>query len=326
MMMKRLLIIYLLLISAVVGAREKPDSLLFVFWNLENFFDYTDQGTGESDKEFSSTGPRRWTKKRFQTKCDNISKSLLWIGDECGRMPDVVGFAEIENRGVLIKLLNTTLLRKYGYRIVHRDSGDRRGIDVALIYRMSSFTFESESFVVPRQEDGPMATRDILHVCLKDVNDRKINFIVNHHPSKYGGSSESDKNRVSAMNALKHICDSLSVTSDDPIIAMGDFNDVPDSPAFGMIEGALVNKGKRIHDKGEGSIRYEGKWELIDMFLVSPADDAFTRMQVCRIPFLMTWERKHPGEKPLRTYSGPRYIGGVSDHCPVLLWYLDDNS
>ena len=326
MMMKRLLIIYLLLISAVVGAREKPDSLLFVFWNLENFFDYTDQGTGESDKEFSSTGPRRWTKKRFQTKCDNISKSLLWIGDECGRMPDVVGFAEIENRGVLLKLLNTTLLRKYGYRIVHRDSGDRRGIDVALIYRMSSFTFESESFVVPRQEDGPMATRDILHVCLKDVNDRKINFIVNHHPSKYGGSSESDKNRVSAMNALKHICDSLSVTSDDPIIAMGDFNDVPDSPAFGMIEGALVNKGKRIHDKGEGTIRYEGKWELIDMYLVNPEIDGVTEMEVCRVPFLMTWEKKHPGEKPLRTYSGPRYIGGVSDHCPVLLWYFGDNS
>ena len=241
-------------------------------------------------------------------------------------MPDVVGFAEIENRGVLVKLLNSTLLRKYGYRIVHQDSGDRRGIDVALIYRSSSFTLESKSFVVPRLEDGPMATRDILHVCLKDNDGHKINFIVNHHPSKYGGSAESDRNRIAAMNTLKQICDSLHAVSDDHIIAMGDFNDVPDSPAFVRIEGTLVNKGTKLHDEGEGSIRYEGKWELIDMYLVDPESEDLTEMEVCRIPFLMTWERKHPGEKPLRTYSGPRYIGGVSDHCPVLLWYFGDNS
>ena len=88
---------------------------------------------------------------------------------------------------------------------------------------------------------------------------------------------------------------------------------------------ALVNKGIGLHEKGEGSIRFEGKWDLIDNYLVSPEIDAMTRMEVCRVPFLMTWEKKHPGEKPLRTYSGPRYIGGVSDHCPVILWYFKDN-
>ena len=121
--------------------------MLTVFWNLENFFDYTDQGTGESDAEFSSMGARHWSKKKFYRKCDNIAKSLLWMGDRYGRMPDVVGFAEVENRGVLSRLLSSTVLRKYDYGIVHHDSPDRRGIDVALIYRRSSFRLVSKSLL-----------------------------------------------------------------------------------------------------------------------------------------------------------------------------------
>lgn len=301
-----------------VEAQER-DSVLTVFWNLENFFDYTDQGTGESDKEFSSTGSRHWTKKKFFRKCDNIAKSILWMSEKYGRMPDVIGCAEIENRGVLSRLLNTTLLRKYDYEIVHRESGDRRGIDVALIYRRSSFGLVSKSFVVPEHEGEKMDTRDILHACLEGNDGSRIHFLVNHHPSKYGGSRESEGRRKSAMEALKHMCDSLSEISDSPVIVMGDFNDTPDAEAFSLLEGTLVNKGTDLHVEGEGSIRYEGRWELIDMFLVSPEMDTSTVMEVCRIPFLMTWEKKHPGEKPLRTYSGPRYIGGVSDHCPVVL-------
>ena len=304
---------------------QQRDSILTMFWNLENFFDHIDQGTGESDKEFSSMGSRHWTKKKFQTKCDNIAKSILWVGDRYGRVPDVIGIAEVENRGVLYKLLNTTVLRKYDYAIVHYDSADRRGIDVAILYRRSSFVHVSTSLMVPEHDGMRLATRDILHVCLQDRSGRHVNFIVNHHPSKFGGSTESDGRRMSAMRALMHMCDSIAGVSEGPIIAMGDFNDNPSSTAFGIIEGALTNKGTPLHEKGEGSIRFEGKWDLIDMFMVSPEIDSLSRMEVCRIPFLMTWEWKHPGEKPLRTYSGPRYIGGVSDHCPVILWYFPDN-
>ena len=268
-------------------------------------------------------GSRHWTRKKFQAKCDNIAKSLLWIGESCGRMPDVVGFAELENRGVLRKLLESTLLRKYDYEIVHHDSGDRRGIDVGLIFRRSSFSLVSQSVTVPEYEGEKLATRDILQVCLKDSKGEDIHFIVNHHPSKYGGSKDSDGRRNAAMVALKQVCDSLAEVSDHPVIAMGDFNDTPDGPAFTLIEGTLENKGMNLHQGGSGTIRYEGKWELIDNFLTSP--DVIAEMDVCRIPFLMIWERKHPGEKPLRTYSGPRYIGGVSDHCPIILWYLKGN-
>lgn len=324
--MKRVIIVLSSLLMCHAVQAQERDSLLTVFWNLENFFDYIDQGTGESDAEFSSMGSRHWSKRKFFRKCDNVAKAILWMGERYGRMPDVIGFAEIENRGVLYKLLNDTLLRKYDYEIVHQDSGDRRGIDVALIYRRSVFSHVSRSWKIPEHEGQKMDTRDILHTCLSRPDGGRTHFIVNHHPSKYGGSKESEDRRNSAMSSLLQMCDSLSRISDDPIVAMGDFNDTPDGPAFRLAEGKLANKGTGLHERREGSIRYEGKWNLIDMFLVSPEIDGSTQMEVCKVPFLMTWERKHPGEKPLRTYSGPRYIGGVSDHCPVVLWYFKLNS
>ena len=298
---------------------QEKDSLLLMFWNVENFFDYIDQGTGDSDKEFSSSGNRYWTKKKFYRKCDAIAKTILWIGEEKGRIPDAVGFAEIENKGVLTRLLTSSILRKYDYGIVHFDSSDRRGIDVALIYRRSVFSIVSTSLKLPEYDGIPLATRDILNVSLAENDGCKINLIVNHHPSKYGGSEESDEKRYAAMHALREMCDSIYSAGQDHIVAMGDFNDTPDGKGFSVIAKTLVNKGMPLHKKREGTIRYEGKWELIDMFMVSPELQEITEMEVCKVPFLMTWEKKHPGEKPLRTYSGPRYIGGVSDHCPILL-------
>jgi predicted extracellular nuclease len=326
MIMRRMILMITVFHLCVTVSSQERDSLLTMFWNLENFFDYTDQGTGESDTEFSSFGSRHWTKKKFHRKCDNIAKAILWMEDRYGRVPDVIGFAEIENRGVIYDLLNNTLLRKYDYEVVHKDSPDRRGIDVALIYRRSSFRLISASWNTPGYDGEPMDTRDIQHACLEDTEGQCIHFLVNHHPSKYGGSKESEGRRAAAMETMKQVCDSLAGLSDHPVVAMGDYNDNPDGPAFDIIEGTLVNKGTLLHAKGEGSIRYEGKWDLIDNYLVSPSIQECTEMEVCRVPFLMTWERKHPGEKPFRTYSGPRYIGGVSDHCPVILWYFKDNS
>lgn len=324
--MKRLIAVLTVLcagVSIMQAGTDGRDSLVVVFWNLENFFDYKDDGKGESDREFSSTGSRRWTKKRFYTKCDAVAKSLLWMGDRYGRMPDVIGLAEIENKGVLQKLLRSTLLRKYDYEIIHHESGDRRGIDVAILYRKSSMTPESISLKVPVYEGGKLATRDILHVGMCIADGSRADFIVNHHPSKFGGEDESEGRRNAAMTALKELCDSLS---SDTVIAMGDFNDTPDSPSFEIIAGTLSNKAEVLHERGEGTIRYEGKWDLIDMFLVSPGFEKRTFMEICRIPFLMTKENKHPGEKPFRTYSGPRYIGGVSDHCPIVLCFFNWNS
>lgn len=315
--MEKLLTILLCLLSFTLSySQENDESMLVMFWNLENFYDYTDQGTGESDKDFSSLGSRYWTKKKFYAKCDAIAKSVLWIGEKYGRMPDVIGLAEVENRGVLNKLLDYTLLRKYDYGIIHRDSKDRRGIDVAILYRKSSMSFLDATFKVPEYNSEIMATRDILQVRMRLNSGKIYDFIVNHHPSKYGGDKESENRRKAAMTTLRNLCDSLS---SERLVVMGDFNDTPVSLPFSIVDDILVNKGISFHHKKEGTIRYEGRWELIDMFLVSPSLDEVSEMQICRIPFLMTWDSRHSGEKPYRTYSGPRYIGGVSDHCSIIL-------
>ncbi|MBR5141748.1 MAG: hypothetical protein IKW55_04625 [Bacteroidales bacterium] len=310
--------ILILICSGFLCAAQ--DEKLAVFWNLENFFDYVDGGEGESDREWSSTGSRRWTKTRFYTKCDAIAKTMFWIGEKYGRMPDVIGVAEVENSGVLYKLLSSSLLRKYDYKVVHYDSHDRRGIDVALLYRSSVYRKVSSSVTVPEYDAQKLSTRDILQVCLESVDGERINVLVNHHPSKYGGSQASESRRDAAMTAMRNLCDSLAVAdSGIPVIAMGDFNDTPDGEQFRMLDGVLVNKADSLFRAGQGTIRFEGKWNLIDMFMVSGSISEKSAMEILQVPFLMTYEKKYPGLKPLRTYSGPRYIGGVSDHCPIVL-------
>jgi endonuclease/exonuclease/phosphatase family metal-dependent hydrolase len=323
--MKKTLLTILFLYPLTLQASH-PDSLLMMFWNIENFFDYTDGGTGESDAEWSSRGVRRWTKKKFQAKCDDIAKSMFWIGDKYGRMPDIIGLAEVENRNALWKLLNNTLLRKCGYRIVHYESGDRRGIDVALLYRETSFRKISHSTVTPSLNGEKMATRDMLQVLMEDDMGQKYNLIVIHHPSKYGGAEASTGRRNAAMMALRGLCDSLSAADPGvPVIAMGDFNDTPDAEQFKILDEVLSNKADSLFKAGRGTIRYQGKWDLIDMFMVSEEITGKSFMDILEVPFLMTYEKKYPGVKPLRTYSGPRYIGGVSDHCPIVLCLFRSN-
>ena len=318
--MRRLIIVLLLCAAGSEMRAQDRDSVLVMFWNLENFFDWIDQGTGESDKEFSSFGTRYWSKSKFYSKCNLISKSVFWVSDQYGRMPDVIGVCEVENRGVLSRLLYSTLLRKYDYAIVHFDSGDRRGIDVALLYRKSSFELLSTSLKTPFYQGEKLRTRDMLHARMRRcILGDTLDFIVCHHPSKYGGTVESHKRRVVAMSALADLCDSLG---NGHKIVMGDFNDIPSAGQFEEVSQTLVNKAVRLYTEGKGTIRYKGKWELIDMFLVDSTISQETCMNIIQIPFLMTYDRNYPGYKPLRTYTGPKYLGGVSDHCPIILKIL----
>ena len=317
--MSRLILLMLLSAVGLNVMAQESGQMLVMFWNLENFFDWTDQGTGESDAEFSSAGKRHWTRKRFYSKCDAIAKTIFHIGDLYGKLPDVMGFAEIENRGVLEKLCSSTLLRKCGYRIVHFDSSDRRGIDVAFLYRTTCSSLLSTYLKTPETDGNKLQTRDMLHISLKDLQTDEIyDYIVCHHPSKFGGEESSRPKRLAAMTALKEMCDSLGNRN---IIVMGDFNDVPSAAQFDMLDNILVNKSDSLHAAGRGTIRYEGKWDLIDMFLVSSNIEGHSVMDIPEVPFLMTRESRHAGEKPLRTYSGPRYLGGVSDHLPVVLYF-----
>ena len=190
-----------------------------------------------------------------------------------------------------------------------------------------------------------MATRDILLGVFKK-DSAKVAVLVNHHPSKYGGAAESEPRRRIAVERLRFLADSLAAIGLDRIIAGGDFNDTPDNPVFGLLEPTLAPMHMDLFRRGRGTIKYDGKWDLIDHIYVSPALvvaptsastlDSFSgdvdrqtdkagapwtraRMRILRIPFLLTRDTVHSGEKPLRTYTGPRHTGGVSDHLPVLL-------
>lgn len=337
------------LVALLVPGPKACAQFDIVFWNLENFFDYFDDGGSSSDADFSSPGSRRWTKARFTKKSNMVGKALLWIGENrCGggKTPAVVGVAEVENALVLNRLVNSPVLGKMNYGYVHYNSPDRRGIDVALLYRRDMVKMLSSRPVHIYGDDGAlMRTRDILYAYIefrpesgaggiyecseesaeecseeKAVRPSRIHILVNHHPSKFSGEKASMRGRELAMTALRDVCDSIMRVSDDLIVAMGDFNDTPDGAQFNLLEGRLTNLAEPLFKRGEGSIRFDGRWELIDHFLVG--NDEGLRpfeMSVVQVPFLMTEDRTHTGFKPMRTYVGPRYAGGVSDHCPILL-------
>ena len=319
------------------------DSLRVLFWNLENYFDWRNDSTSVADAEFSSQGARRWTRKRFYAKTNAIAKAILWAsssanasgsdnfpGTEIGPMspeshhlpsvkgmPDIIGLAEVENAFVLRRLLDATALRKLDYRVVHFDSPDPRGIDVALLYRSSRLELlDARPCHLYTADSTVLATRDILLARFIGPDGGDVAFLVNHHPSKYGGAAVSEPRRQIAVRRLKELADSLHRLGVTRILAMGDMNDTPANPLFRQLEPTLVNRAEPLYRQGEGTIKYDGAWELIDMFFASPEAGAGP-MKILRIPFLTTMDAAHAGTKPLRTYSGPRYLGGVSDHCPI---------
>lgn len=294
--------------------RAASDSLLIVFWNLENFFDYKDDGLSDSDKEFSEKGQRRWSKKRFFTKCRAVSKALSMIDSR--KLPDIVGVAEVENEYVVRSIINASFLQKFGYRAIHFESPDPRGIDCAMLYRKSVFS-SVKAFPARIKSDRP--TREILVArCVTAAGDSLLVF-VNHHPSKYGGGA-SDSRRTAAVLRLCELSDSLSDIGWKRQVAIGDFNDVPSSGIYDTLRRNLTCLSSPMQARGEGSIRFNGTWELIDQAWVSPLLAPRARTAVARIPALLTRDSAHAGEKPLRTYSGPRYLGGISDHLPIVIY------
>ena len=362
------------------------DTLQVMFWNVENFFDWRNDSTTVSDVEFSAAGERHWTWKRFQAKANAFAKAQFWVEAETGRLPDIIGLEEVENAFVLRQVLQKTALRKLDYKYVHYDSPDHRGIDVALLYRTSRLELLDSKPCHLFAADTVMATRDILLCVFRRAvspvlsspassvmpdppsfvmpdherasiatfqeipgqagNDGAFAVLVNHHPSKYGGAAESEPRRRIAVERLRFLADSLAAIGIDRIIAGGDFNDTPDNPVFQLLEPALAPMHMDLFRRGLGTIKYDGKWDLIDHIYVSPAlldapmsapasdsllgvtgrqedtvgaPSARARMRILRIPFLLTRDTVHSGEKPLRTYTGPRHTGGVSDHLPVLL-------
>ncbi len=317
--MKRYLL--LLLFSVFCTLLFAQEGYTLFFWNVENFFD-TRNDPDKEDDQFTPQGTNRWTRKRFVKKRDGIAGTIIDVTN--GELPAFIALAEIENRYVLNQLIYETPLTYGNYRILHKDSPDRRGIDVALLYRKDHF-YPLETKYLSVSHDS-VQLRDILYT--KGVLHRldTLHLFINHWPSKYGGEKESAPKRGAAADALLYVCDSILLSNSRAnVIIAGDFNDTPDSEIMKRFA-MFINLSARI-PKREGTIKYRGVWELIDQILVSPnmlnADEPVSvdiwSFKIISHSALLERDRNFTGYRPKRTYIGPRYHGGLSDHLPVIV-------
>ena len=332
------IIVFVVILLATNGYVYGQERYRVMFYNVENLFDpFKDSLT--HDEEYTPAGARFWTWKRMTDKLNNIYKVIAAVGE--WNPPVLVGFSEVENRFVMNRLIEHTPLSKFNYRLVHRESPDRRGIDVALIYRPDRFVVEDECFFrVYYPDDSTRTTRDVLYTCgILDGIDT-LHVFVNHWPSKYGGALATEPGRISAAKLVLSKVDSIRIFYPDArIIIMGDFNDTPDSKP--LIEGlgalppeeplkpdGLYNLHLPYVARGEGTLKFQGAWEIIDMMVVSKSlldreHGVYTSLdggKIFRADFLEEPDEAFVGVRPFRTYIGFRYHGGYSDHFPI---YMD---
>jgi hypothetical protein len=333
----RILIIAALLFPMLLSGQVGRDGLRFVFYNVENLFDPFDDSL-VADEEFLPGGIRGWTWNRFEEKLNQIHKVLVATGG--WEPPEIIGLCEVENYFVLHRLVRETPLRKYEYRIIHRDSPDRRGIDVALLYRPDFFIpVRYHYYGVPVQDPHGDPTRDILYVRGIINGCDSLHLLINHWPSRWKGILESEAERLAAASILRHILDSLFLADNQSrILVAGDFNDEIANASLRDSLG-VKHPGDQCQDDGlylpcdnqmrgrSGSLKYHGRWYGFDLILVSGAllRDRGLRVnrdgfRIFSPGFLLEDDPQWLGSRPFRTYRGYSYHGGFSDHLPV---YID---
>lgn len=327
----------LLLIFSFFLNELPAQSWRVMFYNVENYFDIEDDYETEDD-DFLPVGFYHWTQVKFEKKRDDIAKVILSI--DSVNSPVIIGLCEVENRFVLQQLTQHTPLKEYSYAILHQDSPDARGIDVALLYQPQYFKLLDSAFFKINIEKK---TREILYAKGILGNTDTLHIFVNHWPSKIGGENETEPYRMEAAKTLRSKVDSIQQFNPSAnIIAMGDFNDLHNSRPIqeglkakstvdSLQHGNLYNLAIIQAEKGEGTSKYKGKWQLVDIIFCSPNMlDANSSLYchpadftIYKADFLLEEDKTYSGVKPKRTLAGPRYIGGVSDHLPV---YVDIKS
>lgn len=318
------------------------------FYNLENLFDFEDDPI-TFDDDRTPDGKDHWTEEIYNSKLKNMAKVISEIGqDVTGTSPALIGVCEIENRRVLEDLVNQEPLLKRDYGIIHFDSPDRRGIDVALLYQKKVFTpsnYTNHELVIYDNNDATrrIYTRDQLLVSGK-LDGEEIHVIVNHWPSRSGGEARSRPKRIKAAKLNKAIMDSLF--SENPyakIITMGDLNDDPTSPS---VKDVLKTKKKRekmdikelfnpmeeMHKKGLGTLAWRDGWNLFDQIIVSTEltkkDYSSYRLYKTGIfnkTYLANPRGRYKGY-PYRSFANGGYTGGYSDHFPVYIYLIKEKT
>lgn len=301
------------------------------FYNLENLFDTVDDPT-INDEEYLPEGGNKWNEDKYQSKIANMSKVIA----DMAYGVDILGVCEIENRKVLEDLVNSPKLKTKNYQIIHFDSPDRRGVDVALIYRKSAFTpFAIKKINFDNPEDPNFKTRDILWVKGLYLGDT-LHVAVNHWPSRRGGK---ETKRLIAAQILRDNVDSVQrINPNAKIVLMGDFNDDPTNKSIKKILQAssknklespeiLFNASGKTFKKGYGTLTYRGAWNLFDQIIISQSLMKNNSSNFFYVPdsfniFAADYMRDAKGDNknaPLRTHSRGVYKNGYSDHYPVFI-------
>ncbi|MFN2429593.1 MAG: hypothetical protein ABR574_06235, partial [Cryomorphaceae bacterium] len=308
--------------------KGKGKTAVLAFYNVENLFD-TINDPSINDDEFTPDSEKGWNTERYSDKIEKIASTLSGISKN---HPSIIGLCEIENADVLNHLVASEPMAKGKYEIAHFDSPDMRGIDVALLYAKKDFkpSFKKAIRVTLPETERP--TRDILYVKGTIKKGPEIHVFVNHWPSRYGGADESEYKRLAAAKTLRNQIDSIRALEPNAhIVCMGDFNDYPNNKSVSEILGIgteenslpMCNLMDGLAETHRGSYNYRGNWGFLDQIIVSCSlqnQELPNILDGATAPYYvpeMIYTNKNGKESPSRTYGGPNYYGGYSDHLPV---------
>ncbi len=321
---------------------QKPHTV--VFYNVENFFD-TINDPDTNDEEFTPEGKNNWTGTKYNEKLANIEQVFADIAHTNNDFPTVIGISEVEVRSVLEDIASTPKLLPANYQVVHFDSPERRGVDVAFLYRPDRFNLEGsfpERAIIPGRPD--FRTRDILTMW-GTIEGEELFFMVAHWSSRRGGKEQSEFLRLANGAQMRQIADSVrAIRPNTKFVLMGDFNDDPNdksvvealgakSKVVDLAEGDLYNPYYSMLMAGFGTLAYGGEWNIFDNIVVSEnlvnAEDDELKLQksiydsqyygnIFKPSYLIQQESKFKGY-PYRSFGGGSWLGGYSDHLPVFI-------
>ena len=339
--------LFVLLLTNIYATRsqEKKYAIRTIaFYNLENLFDTINDPT--INDEASPMMELKYNRSAvYWDKIEKLASTIAQIGLEKSKTsPAIIGVAEVENRGVLEDLVKSKHLLKNNYGIIHYDSPDKRGIDVALLYQKKYFNPVFHEVFNPNIYRGnrKVFTRDQLLVS-GYLDDEFIHLIVNHWPSRSGGEAKSRPLREKAAYQNVKIIEKIrEKDADAKIILMGDFNDDPINASFKKVlkpkrkkknvgKNDLYNPYENMYRKGFNTLAYRDNLNLFDMLLISAGlvdggekDFSSYKMFQAKIfnkRFLSDSKGKYKGY-PFRSFSNGGYTGGYSDHYPVYIYLI----
>ncbi|MEP5340098.1 MAG: endonuclease/exonuclease/phosphatase family protein [Algibacter sp.] len=315
------------------------------FYNLENLFDPIND-----PNKFDEYSPIMELKTDkdvvYKKKVHNMARVIAEIGkDVSHNSPAIIGVSEVENKTVLEDLVNDSLLVDKNYDIVHFDSPDVRGIDVALLYQKDIFTPISNSKhelkIYDNETSKRVYTRDQLLVS-GHLEGELIHVIVNHWPSRRGGEERSRPKRVAAAKLSKKLVDSLQVINPyAKVFIMGDLNDNPTNASIKKALNAkkdksdvelkgIYNPMEAFYKNGVGTNAYRDSWNLFDQIMITKpllnkdySSYRFYKAAIFNKNYLLHKEGKYKGY-PFRSFSNGNFTNGFSDHLPVYVYLIKE--